>query len=539
MRRLLLVAALGFGGILATGRAEPALAARTAFDTFVYSNCIRCHNTMKAEADLDLSRRDLDWRRIRRVLRRRSMPPAAEPRPSDAEYGAALRAVRTLRGPVSLGPPPPVTIRRLNRAEYENTVRDLLGVDFDASATFPADEVGHGFDNVGAVLSLPPALLEKYLDAAERIAARAVVDENPPPPGTHRYEGRGMRLTQGANHQGPVAHMFAPSEAWVTHEFPRAGEYEFVVHAYGQQAGAEVVKLALRVDRRALATIDVPAVRAKPGVYKLKVRVRGGARRVALAFVNDFYRPNHPDPKQRDRNAIVAGLEIRGPVDKAVLPLSQRIVLPEPPPKTGGERYLANVVGRLAERAWRRPVASSELRRLLQVVYGASGEDATVEARVRVAITALLTSPHFLFRVEAPDAAGGRRRDDFELASRLSYFLWSSMPDDDLFATAYAGLLDDDAEVERHVVRMLKDARASSLAHRFAPQWLQIGRLDAVTPDPTLFPAFNDAVRAAARAETELLFEAILREDRSVWELLDTDFTFVNEPLAKLYGLAG
>ncbi len=538
-KRCALWVALALFAWLASAPAQTEPSARETLDEFFDDNCLACHRGRRAKGKIDLTSDAVDWRKVKGVLERRTMPPETEEAPTETEYKSAIAALAQVRSVARTGPPPPVTMRRLNRAEYIHTLRDLLGVDFDATAYFPADEVGHGFDNIADVLSISPALLEKYVDAAERIAALAVVDETPTQPRAVRYEGRGLRIEGGGNKNGGRAFFFANGTAWTPHEFERNGEYVFEIRAYGQQAGPEVVQLALQLDRRNVHPFAVPAVENKPGTYQFKVRVQGGARRVGVAFLNDYYQPRHPDPKQRDRNAVVLSLAIVGPVDKQPLPISQRRILPRPPPKTGHAAYLREVMIPLAERAWRRPLEAAEKTRLLQMIDKASPQGASVEARVRVGIVALLTSPHFLFRLETPDAQGRRRRDPFELASRLSYFLWSSTPDDALLALARSGKLAERNVLVSQVRRLLRDARASSLAQRFASQWLQIGRVEGATPDPGLFPDFDDTLRRAMRAETEMVFDAVLREHRSIWELIDNDFTFVNEPLAKLYGLPG
>jgi hypothetical protein len=327
------------------------------------------------------------WRKVLRMLRARKMPPAHSRRPKDAEYDSVNAWLEAALGQADRASPPDpgrVTIRRLNRAEYANTIRDLLGVEFNAAADFPSDDVGYGFDNIGDVLTLPPLLMEKYLAAAEQIAAKAVVEDSP-----------------------------------------------------GDK------------------------------------------------------------PEQ--------------------------------------------ILRRLATRAYRRPISDQELNRLLKLVATARAQGDRFEAGMRLALQAMLVSPHFLFRVELDPEPNGampiRALNEYELASRLSYFLWSSMPDDELFNLAARGKLREN--LDGQVRRMLSDPKSKALVENFAGQWLQLRNLDLATPDKSQFPAFDDDLRRAMRTESEMFFNAIVREDRSVLELLDADFTFVNARLARHYGLEG
>jgi hypothetical protein len=468
------------------------------------------------------------------------MPPPDRAQP-DADAVAAV--VAWIDAELGTGRPDPgrVTIRRLNRTEYRNTVRDLLGVHYDTDAHLPADDVGYGFDNIGDVLSLPPALLEKYLAAAEAIAARAVVDEDPAHPPVHRVAAGELTVTGGGSQRGGAAWLHSSGMVGATHRFPRDGEYVLRARAWGQQAGPDPVRMAFRAGRANLGVVAVPAT--APTTYEVRARVKAGTHGVGVVFTNDYYRPDHPDPKQRDRNMAVEWLEIVGPVDAPVVADAQRRLVPRPPSAepAAAAAYLREVAGAFLARAWRRPLRDGELDRLLAAVEAGAAPGATFHARLRLAVTAALVSPHFLFRVELdPEAAADAWRvGDFELASRLSYFLWSSMPDDELFALARRGELARDDVLAGQVRRMLRDPRASELSRNFAAQWLHLRGLDEAAPDPERFPGVDDALLDAMRAETELFFEAVLREDRSVWDFLDGDFTFLNEKLAKHYGIEG
>jgi len=522
VRRLLLPAVLGLAVALPAAPSGPDGAARARALGFLAAYCVECHGPSKAKGDLRLDDpaaldRPGPMRRVRERIALGEMPPKGRPRPPEAEAREFLAFLD--RAAPGEAPPDPgrVTLRRLNRAEYRNTVRDLLGVDVRAEEEFPSDDVGYGFDNIGDVLSLPPVLFEKFVASAESIAARAWMDEERPL--DLSFEGARLEHGEGAGPRGSALVLFAPSAAAARVELPRDGEYLLRITAFGQQAGPEACRMGVRVDGREAAAIEVPE--SAPAPHEARVRMRGGARRIAVAFLNDYYRPDAPDPKARDRNLVVLSLAVSGPLDPPPLSAFQRSIAPGTPP----ERILAG----LLRRAWRRPAEPEEISGL--------AEYARAEG-MRAAIAAVLASPHFLFRVEEePPPGEARAISDHELATRLSYFLWSTMPDDALLDLADRGALREALDAE--IARMLRDARSTALVENFASQWLQLRTLDRCAPDPARFPGFDDALRDAMREESLLFFEAVLREGRSVFELLDSDFTFLNERLARHYGIPG
>ena len=536
---------LGLGLAL---RAEPKKRApfATAVAPFLEEHCLDCHTGKRAKAKLDLARfsddaavkADADvWWRVHERLRRREMPPPEDREsPTDAEYRGVLSWLEAVL-PDGAGDPGRVTLRRLNRVEYRNTIRDLLGVEFDTTTNFPADDVGHGFDNIGDVLSLPPLLMEKYLAAAQEIAARTILDADAATPPVRKIKATSLRFaSNGKAVRGSVGSIYPPDGLYADVALPRDGEYLLRARAYGDQAGPDVVRMAFVVGRKRIKTVMVPNVKKDPRTYEVRARIPGGTQRIRVDFVNDFYNPRDPNPNERDRNLHILGLEVEGPLDVQALPASHRRIIPEPAPS------LRAIVETVAPRAWRRPVTKREVDRILRVVERAA-PTARFERRVRIALVALLVSPHFLFRLEIdakpddPDAV--RSLNDYEIASRLSYFLWSSMPDDELFRLAANSELNGRDVLDAQVRRMLRDARASALATNFASQWLQIRALDQIAPDPKRYPQFDAALEEAMRLESELFFEAILREDRPVWELLRADFSFLNERLARHYGVPG
>ncbi len=509
---------------------------------FLAQHCIECHSGARPKGDLELDElaepgpiheRSGTWSSVRARLERGEMPPADRVRPPQSEVDAVIAWIdaRVARDARADEPVRPV-LRRLNRAEYSNTIRDLLGVDFDAAAEFPSDDVGYGFDNIGAVLSIPDMLLEKYVLAAERIARDAVVIEDAANAPVQRVEGAKLSTSKQSNARGKRRVLFTNGDTGFDARFPRDGEYVLRARVWGDQAGPEACSAALRLGRDEKGRFEVPALEAAPQIVEARFRANAGKRRIAIAFLNDYYKPEEPDKSRRDRNLVVDWLELEGPVDPAVLSDFQRRILD---PETRGTQR--DVVAWLARRAWRRPVARDEVDRLMAL----AGTEEGFEAGVRVALQAVLVSPHFLFLVESDPAAasGPHAISDHELATRLSYFLWSSLPDEALQAVAGAGKLEEPDVLRAQVRRMLRDGRSSALSRNFAGQWLQTRALDRVTPDADLFPDWDRALAVAMRAETEMFFDAVLRERRSVLELVDADFTFVNERLAKHYGMAG
>src|SRR5439155_6786167 len=375
--------------------------------------CVSCHSGSKPKAHLALdafkdeeaiSKDPEELDKIQEKIRAREMPPQNKPQPNEAERKLLTRWVDAKLAKLSKSgshrDPGRLTIRRLNRVEYNNTIRDLVGIDFHAADDFPSDDVGYGFDNIGDVLSMAPILMEKYLDAAERIVAKA---------------------------------------------------------------------------------FETPQVRQR--------------------------------------------IMFRQPTEQTKIDCARQII----------ERFVF--------RAYRRPVKSEEVDRLVGLVRQAEAQGDSFDKGIQLALQAIFVSPHFLFRIELDSQPRNEQAihsvNDFELASRLSYFLWNSMPDDELFEQARQSKLHEEPVLETQVRRMLKDGKARALVESFAGQWLELRSLKAVTPDTALFPAFDEALRSAMLKESELFFEAVVKEDRSILDFLDADFTFLNERLARHYGSGG
>ncbi|MCI0343421.1 MAG: DUF1592 domain-containing protein, partial [Planctomycetales bacterium] len=355
-----------------------------------------------------------------------------------------------------------------------------------------------------------------------------------------RVPGKDLRGEKESLRRG-ARMLYSEGELSLSHRFPRDGEYVLRARAFADQAGPDFARMAFRVDETEAARLEVPAREDGPETYECRARVPAGRRRVSVSFLNDYYKEHDPEPN--DRNLGVAWIEIAGPVDPQVLPAVQRRLAASRRPGVEWRPALREALRSFAPRAWRRPVSEDEVSRVLDAVALGTPEGASFERRLRLGLVALLSSPHFVFRVEVhpkpDDPSAVHALSDWELASRLSYFLWSSLPDDALIEEAAKETLHRPARLCAQALRMLRDPRASALAEGFASQWLGIRRLSEAAPDPREFPDYDPPLRDALRAETEMLFEAVLREDLPVWTLVDADFTFVNERLARHYGIPG
>lgn len=519
---------------------------------FVQKYCIACHGPGKPQAEVSfLKFKDAAsvlkdrtvWEHASKTISGGYMPPENMPQPKQAERDAVVGWIEGFLSQVDckLEDPGRVTMRRLNREEYNNTVRDLLGVSVRPGDDFPSDDVGYGFDNIGDVLTISPLLMEKYLKAAEIVAQAAIVT---PDALIKSVRVNADKMTGDGNLDGNGRILATNGAAGISHEFPRAGEYLLRVRAFAHQAGPEPARMAIQLGEKEVRRVDVKAAEDSPAVYEVKVKAETGQQRVAAAFLNDYYNPNDPDPKNRDRNLGVDYIEIVGPIGvTGALPASHRRLIPVRPTKQNQEEIARKSLSDLARRAYRRPVTKAEVERLVRVVKLVEREGEGFERGMQLAVQAVLVSPHFLFRVEMDpkpnDPKAKRVINDYELATRLSYFLWSSMPDEELFQLAAKKQLQKPTILLAQVKRMMKSPKARALADNFATQWLTLRTLNSMTPDSRLFPTFNKELREAMQQETLLFFETIVKEDRSVLEFIDGKFTFVNEPLAKHYGIEG
>jgi hypothetical protein len=552
---------------------SPGVAAKPAFDATVRpilaKYCTGCHGATKPKAGLNLASfadeksarsQHKAWARVAEYVEGGLMPPEDRPQPTHEEVARVIQWIKDAPAADDCGrafDPGRITIRRLNRAEYNNTIRDLVGIDFHPADDFPSDDVGYGFDNIGDVLSISPILMEKYLKAAEVISEQAIVAGPKARGPVVTWEGPKLETSGGSpdNEDGRI--LTSDGEIAVTHPLPASGEYVLRIRASGDQAGPEPVRMAVRIDGKDLKRFDVTAARGSWQECTFRQKLRQGKRRLSVAFLNDYYKPEDPDPRKRDRNLIVQSIQLEGPLFAAgsILPESHRRIIFQVPRSRPDVPSAAHaVLERFASRAYRRPVPEGELGRLLKFVDLAIENGDSYERGIQLAVQAILVSPQYLFRVELDSGSrrsngstSTRQRDEtvgipigqFEIASRLSYFLWSTMPDDELFKLATEGKLNSSEDLEREVLRMLKDPRSQALVDNFASQWLQLRNLKAANPDHGRFPTFDEPLRAAMTRETEMFFGAVARGDLSILNFLDSDFTYVNERLARHYGLPG
>ncbi|MGC4048091.1 MAG: DUF1592 domain-containing protein [Armatimonas sp.] len=478
-----------------------------------------------------------------------NMPPPNMPQPTPVERKKMIDSFQALLTQVDcqLNDPGRVTMRRLNRAEYNNTVRDLLGVDLRLADAFPSDDVGYGFDNIGDVLSLSPLLMEKYLAAGDKAAKAAIVAPENGVKST-KIAAADMQGAGGSLDGGSARLMGSMGEATYEYDFREPGEYIISVGAWAQQAGPENAKMALRVGTPEQEIFEISAKIGTVQTVKKQVTIpERGKRKIGIDFVNDYYEPNNPDKKLKgDRNLVVEWIDVRPVNGGGGLPASHTKLItarPEENSAAAWDKASKQVLKPFLNRAFRRPTTEAELARFQKITRMALDNHQTFERGIQLAVQGALVSPSFLYRVEAdpqPDNPKARRPlTDFELATRLSYFLWSSMPDDRLISLANQGKLKNPETLQAEMKRMLKDPKAKALADNFAGQWLQLRKLSVVQPDTGRFPGFDEALRQAMKAETETFFTYVVQQDRPITEFLDANYTFLNERLAKHYGILG
>jgi hypothetical protein len=522
----------------------------------LHKHCTGCHTGDDAQGGFVLTDyRDESavlkdrkkWERLARLVSTGVMPPADEPQPSPEEKERLLGYLDATLFQIDCSKvtdPGRVTIRRLNRFEYNNTVRDLLGITFRPADDFPSDDVGHGFDNIGEVLSLPPLLMEKYLAAAEKIARQVIADVDPDNPPHKSFAGEQIQRGAAAHPHDDGVIVVSVGEAFVEFDAPFGGTYVLAVDAAETPAGDEHAKMEFRLDGKPLKTFEVPNRRSQPRTYEHRVALPRGKHTFAAAFLNDFYDPKNEDRGRRDRNLILSRFDVRGPVeiDRNDLPDVHRKLTARHPRdgKPAAECARENLRPFVA-RAFRRPVTDDELAPFARLAELAVQQGESFEFAMQTALAAVLVSPEFLFRIERDETPRDPREPhplgDYELASRLSYFLWSSMPDDELFERAAQGDLHADAVLDAQVRRMLQDPKSAALVTSFGDQWLNLRILDDVRPDPEKFKEFDAALKEDMKRETRSFFEHVVREDRSILEFLDGPYTFVNARLSRHYGL--
>ena len=560
--------------------------------------CVTCHNQRQRAAGLTLDTADVRnitghaevWEKVARKLRTRTMPPPGLPRPEAPAYDAAAAWLETELDRAAADAPNPGTapIHRLNRAEYANAIRDLLGIEIDSRSLLVSDDSDHGFDNVAGVLSISPVAMQRYVSAARRISRLAVGDPSIGPAFTAKtyqlpktlYQDERMSEDLPFGSRGGLA---------VEHYFPLDGEYLFKIRLrrthYGYVRGLfEPHQLEVRLDGERIKAFTVGGEekgRPAPVSYSgnvagdpefeeymltgadahLEVRflAKAGTRVVGVSFVNQFREPEgvlQPpirgfaweinEMNSSPSGPWVPGIEsvaVSGPfqtVGVGDTTSRQKIFLCRPRGRNDEDPCARSILSTLARRAFRRSVATKDVDSLLTFFHAGQAE-AGFDAGIRRAIERLLVDPEFLFRIERDPAnvppARAYRVSDVDLASRLSFFLWSSIPDDELLDLAARGRLRDPVVLEAQVRRLLRDPRSSALVENFAGQWLSLRKVAGSAPDRELFPEFDENLRAAFRRETELFVDSQLREDRSVLDLFRAKYTFLNDRLASHYGV--
>ena len=555
--------------------AAPAIADPAAQRALVDKYCVSCHSARLKTGGLVLDKDAVDlahvpdradiWEKVIRKLHGRMMPPQGMPRPDEATIDAFAASLEATIDRVALAKPNPgrSPLHRLNRSEYAAAVKDVLALDIDATALLPADDEANGFDNIADVLKVSPSLLEQYLTAARKVSALAVGDPRSTTVGTV-YRVPPDRSQEDHIEGLPLG---TRGGVLVPHNFPVDATYEFNVillqNIVGYVPGLEwphELEISIDGERVFLAEVGGPqdnklsdtnlALTKETLDRRLRTRVpvKAGPHAVGVTFLrrnsalsDEPLQPFTRNLDLQDMNGfptinffqITGPFNVTGPGDT---PSRRRIFLCHEDDSTCAKKLLST----LARRAYRRPVTDAEVDELLRF-YQAGRKRGAFDRGIQESLTFILASPKFLFRAEPdpPQAAAGVPYpvSDVELASRLSFFLWSTIPDDDLVTLAAQGRLHEPATLERQVRRMLADPKSKTLVDNFAAQWLFLRNLQSFIPDSDEFPNWDDNLRQAMRTETSLFFESIMREDRSVLDLLTANYTFVNERLARHYGM--
>lgn len=619
MRKLSFVAAFVLLGLPALN-AQPSHSSKpetssTEFDKtirpFMVKNCFGCHNDKMKSGDLSLQQfKTVEsivphtevWETVAVKLLDGTMPPKGIPRPPQKQVESVAEWIKQEVHRIELAATPDpgrVTARRLNRAEYNNTIRDLLGVDFRPADDFPQDDSGYGFDNIGDVLSLSPVLLEKYLKASEAAVKTAVFGPEKLKPIALRSQppGRDFPLHPKAKKDYDETGLSMPNSLHANMRFPGDGKYKIRVAIEGRRpGGSEPVQLGVWVDGKLVKTLEIDAPNDGNSIdlfgaqAEFETELTAGDHWIAGSFIRMFEglppgyegpnpskRPIPPGPDIKRFMKIPAGatdaqmadirkraeermrliqvpanrvwihfIEAMGPYEQVTAPSveSRKKIFVCSSETTACEQ---KILSQFARRAFRRPVTQPEMKPYFDLVQASRKDGSKFEEAIAVGLQAILVSPDFLFRMEQTEPLKTKTRDgievapisQFALATRLSYFLWSSTPDDELLRLAEQGTLRKPDVLSQQVKRMLKDPRAKTLVENFAGQWLELRRLESVGPDREKFPEFDDYLRMSMRQETETFLENVIRNDLSILEMVNARYTFANEKLANFYGIPG
>jgi hypothetical protein len=564
------------GALIVVLAATDATAAPDQQKAILDKYCVTCHNDRVRTANLSLQNADLArvgehadlWEKVIRKMRAGVMPPPDMPRPPLADY-EGLRdflEAEVDRAAASTPNPGSVVLHRLNRTEYANAIRDLLDLKVDVATLLPPDDSANGFDNIAGSLTISPTLLESYATAAARIARMAIGYWKSPTEATY------LASSDASQNQRLEGMPFGTRGGIVArHDFPADGTYKFSIQNFGVGSFVPGEQLALIIDGERAHVwpykgvgVNIGMTADADGTLEVTVPVRAGSRLVGATFLATNYRPSldiirHYDRKSLENNTIpqlqnypaIGFVRIQGPfnAERPTDSASRRKILTCDPSRRSSQGVHASeggcarqIMTTLARRAYRRPPTAPEMAKLM-AFYDEGRKAGGFEDGIEFALRLLLASPQFLVRGErepAAVAAGHTYRiTDLELASRLSFFLWSSIPDDTLLRLAGLGQLHQPAVLEQQVRRMLADPRAEALVSNFAQQLLYLRNLPATSPDGVFYPNWDDELRQSLKRESELFFESIVREDRNVVDLLTADYTFVNERLARHYGIPG
>lgn len=571
MKRILATISLLLLAVSAYGQ-TPSTQPVASHQTLVNQYCAGCHNDRLKSGgfsftQLDLAHPDKSAEQAERVilkLRTGMMPPSGRSRPDRETIKGLVSALETEVDRVAAAHPNPgrPSLHRLNRTEYRNSIHDLLGLDIDVESLLPADDMSQGFDNMSDVLSVSPTLMEAYINAAGKIGRLAVGDSKMKPiVETHRVSQSFSqdRYVEGTpfGTRGGLA---------VVHNFPADGEYVFIVslvfttntNLFGNTAKNEQVEVAVNGERVAIMNVN-PRMKVDEVLKTPPIKVKAGPQKISASFIKGFNRSDGPyddllRPLGRTLGDISAGsvqgltslphvrdLGVNGPYNATGVsetPSRRKIFVCRPAGAKDEQTCAKKIITMLARQAYRKPVTEEDQEELMSA-YEVGRKNGDFDSGIRVALQLMLAHPEFVFRFEKTPAtiAPGTdyRISDLELASRLSYFLWSRGPDEQLISVAVQGKLKDPAVLEQQVRRMLADSRSEALAANFAGQWLYLRNLKDSQPDVYLYPRSDENLLQSMRRETELLFESIVREDRNIIDLLTANYTFVNETLAKHY----
>ncbi len=524
--------------------------------------CYDCHSGVEAKAGLSLALFDSAkavfkeraiWEKVAQRIEIGDMPPPdAEPM-SDSDRATVVSWIRSTLNDIDCGRTPnpgSVTLRRLNRNEYRNTINDLFGIDYQPAATFPGDDVGYGFDNIGDVLTLPPLLMDKYVRAAEEITSQIIRAPEPGPVFESNRNGSKLSADQGGKPEGQRFAFYSNGTVSFDEQAPWAGKYMLELEMSGTAAEGRFPKAAISVDGKKVREVTVVTETANdPKKFAIPLRLRTGKRTFAIAFTNDHYVKAKDGQPAQDTNLFVYEVKLLGQkppesTSSGSLPRWHAENIKDSVPstsKTAGQAA-SEILRRVASRAYRRPATEDELKRLTKIVEEAVEDGDAYESGLQLAISAILISPSFLFKVEEPVSIKPGEYplvSEFELATRLSYFLWSSTPDRELLTLASKNQLRQPDVLKQQIDRMVRDDRAKDFVRNFAGQWLTLRKLDGIAPNPNKFPQWNDEIRDLARTETYLFFLHTIRENLNVIRLLDADYSFMNESLARFYGIPG